>query len=141
MFIELIKKAFEAPNFKAGAVIIINAFLNFISPSADAMVGIFLLLLFDMITGILASRKRGETFEPGKSRKSLIKLICYLSAILGTLLYQKIYLSDLTYRLDFAIASLVAVTELGSSYRNIKEITGIDIFGAIKDHLQSKNKE
>lgn len=123
------------------------ALLSFFNPIAPYLVGVFFMIVIDMITGILAAkakikrkRERGEEVTDAdriRSRRledTVAKMTLFLLAIVSAEIFRKVFLSDIEKHLGITaiplsmfVAGAVAFTELQSLRENIKTARGIDI--------------
>ncbi len=108
----------------------------FLIPIHDFIHLVLVLLAFDVVTGIWASLKRGESFSAKKLGVTVTKFILYGSAIIIGYVLQ-LLVNDGT-QLARIVAIFIGATEAKSSYENISKITGIDLITNLWDLLSSK---
>lgn len=95
------------------------------------------LILFDLITGVIAARKRGETITSARLRDSLSKLVIYEVAICAAFIAEH-YISDMLPFVKMA-SSMISLVELTSVYENLNSISGKDILKSLIASLGSPN--
>jgi len=110
--------------------------LAFTAPVHTLMVFMVVLIATDCVTGIWASRKRGEPFSISYLMRTAIssKAIPYWVAVLSAHLVEQKFLPEVP--LLKSTASFLAIAELGSIMMNLGEITGLKIWESLKSLLQ-----
>jgi phage-related holin len=103
------------------------------------MILIVSLVIIDLITGIWASRKRGEVISSRRLRKSMPKIIGYLMAILVAIILQSPHLMGDLIPLVRCVATFLAFTETLSIFENISDITGIPLLKYFKKIMRKKD--
>jgi len=93
----------------------------------------------DLITGILASRKRGASITSAGLRRTLTKIVVYEAAICFAFIAEQ-YISDLLPFVKMASA-MIAVVELKSIYENLNAISGMNLLKGMIDKLGSVNDD
>lgn len=101
-----------------------------------AAIGFF--VFADFVTGIQASRKRGEKITSRKMKSTVIKFGAYGIAVVTSFLIEKYFLDGLPALK--IIAGLIAFIEVKSINENIKDITGMDLFGEVINRFPKLNK-
>lgn len=101
-----------------------------------AAIGFF--VFADFVTGIQASRKRGEKITSRKMKSTVIKFGAYGIAVVTSFLIEKYFLDGLPALK--IIAGLIAFIEVKSVNENIKDITGMDLFGEVINRFPKLNK-
>ncbi len=107
-------------------------------PIKSMMIVVGILVLADLITGILAARKRGEKITSAGLRRSVVKGMIFQAAVMLGFLTEK-YLMDGTIPISKIVAGLVGATELTSILENLDTINGSPIFKSLVQKLSSKN--
>lgn len=82
----------------------------------ELIIGVIVLCLMDMVTGIMASVKTGQSIESRRLLKTAIKLFVYLMMISAGHLTETIVNFD--FKADEIIMAVLAVTELISILEN-----------------------
>lgn len=107
----------------------------YFSPTYPLIAGITLFILADLVTGIKASKKRGEEYSSKKLRSTVDKFISYGICIIVAFMIEKLFLKDIPCMK--LIGGLVAYIEVKSINENVETITGTNVF----DSLLSKLKQ
>lgn len=104
-------------------------------PIADFIAAVFILMLFDLITGIWASIVAKEEIESKKMRKSISKFTAYMIAVLIALIMQNLMPSiPITKGMTIFIASI----ECKSNMENLSKITKVDFYSFTTNFVKSK---
>lgn len=99
------------------------------------IIGIFILLLLDLITGIRKARFKKESITSSGLRRTVSKLLEYSIAILASQVFTFVFKLDLT--LSYYVALFIATIELKSIFENISETTGVDIWKGVRRLIPS----
>ena len=99
------------------------------------IVGLFIFLLLDLITGIRKARINKQPITSGGLRKSLSKFLEYTIAILASQVFTYIFKLDIT--LSYYVALFIATIELKSIFENISETTGINLWKFVRKLIPS----
>ena len=121
-----------------GAKLLITVLAIF-APAKAMVLTTLSLCLVDLITGVLAARKRGETITSAGLGRTITKLAVYETAVLLAFLTQQ-YLTGPNVPCAQIVASLIGLTELTSCMENMNSISGTDVLKSVIDKLSSKNK-
>ena len=108
------------------------------APIVPMLITTIVLIIFDLISGILASLKRGESFKSSALRRTVTKFFVYDMAIIAGFITEKYLLND-SLPLVKIVAGIISVTELSSLYENLNIIYGSNIFNKILAIFGSKN--
>lgn len=98
------------------------------------------LIFADLITGILAAKKRKEKIKSAEMRRSVSKFIVYQIAILSAFVLEKYMLQDLI-PVSKIVAGVIGMVEFTSILENGSAIAGKDILSLVLEKLGSKNAE
>ena len=98
--------------------------------------GVF--IVADMITGIMAARKRGEKVTSAGLRRTLTKFFVYEIALVLAFLGQKYLLSDI-FPACKVVSGMVGIVELKSIFENLNELSGQDLLKMVLEKLNSVN--
>lgn len=111
-------------------------FLEHVVPISDFLIGVMVLVLVDLYTGIQAAKKRKEKLRSHGFRKSIIKIKDYFLAILLAQIIEKIWLEGipLVHTISFAIAFV----EFRSNLENISEVTDVKFVNVLLSILKMK---
>ena len=96
------------------------------------------LIFADLITGILAAKKKGEKINSAGLRRTATKLFVYESAIMLGYLVEHIMIADF-FPVSKIAAGLISVVEFKSILENLDTINGSPIFGSLIKKLGSVN--
>jgi len=99
------------------------------------IVGLFIFLLLDLITGIRKARINKQAITSLGLRKSLSKFLEYSIAILASQVFTFIFKLDIT--LSYYVALFIATIELKSIFENISETTGINLWKVVRKLIPS----
>ena len=100
----------------ATGVLVISEFL-IDDVLAKAMLGLFILVIFDWITGTMAAHKTGEHIKSAKVFRTPVKLVVYFMLITGARIAEY-SLPDMVHFLDEAVIAFLSMTELISLIEN-----------------------
>ena len=126
-------------SFSAFIVHIFSFVVLFLTPIANYVHIVIILIGIDLITGSYASIKAGEDFSAKKMRKTVEKFVFYALAIIIAYLLQRIAMEG--NELSRVVAVYIGSIELKSNYENISRILKTDLIGelyrVLKDKLNS----
>ena len=95
-------------------------------------------IMTDLVTGIIAAKRRGEKINSAGLRRSISKIFVYQFSIIIAFLIE-VYLMSGVVPISKIVAGLIGITEATSIFENLKSITGYDIFSAVLQKLGSVN--
>lgn len=98
------------------------------------------LIFADLVTGIIAARKRKEPITSAGLRRTVTKVFIYNAAIMLGFLAET-YMLDGFLPISKIASSLIALVECKSLYENLDEIRGGNLFKSLIDKLGSVNDE
>lgn len=128
-YLNLILKTLE----QYGAKILIFCFA-YTLPIHNFLLTIYILLAFDLITGITKAYKTNVTITSKRLRDSVLKFIFYSIATFIsyqvdiTILFDSLILTKL-------VGGYIMLIEFQSNIENISEITGVNLWMLIKDKV------
>lgn len=96
------------------------------------------LIFVDLITGILAARKRGEPIKSAGLRRTATKIFVYNIAVCTGFLVEK-FMLDGFMPVSKIAAGLISVVEFVSILENLNTVNGHPIFKQLIDKLGSVN--
>jgi phage-related holin len=96
------------------------------------------LIIADLISGVLAARKRGEAISSAGLRRTITKCLVYNLAVISGFLVEQYMLSSL-FPISKLIAGIISLVELKSILENLNTINGSDIFKTVLAQLGSVN--
>lgn len=111
---------------------------SILAPIKALLISCGTLILADMITGILAAKKRGEKISSAEMRRSLTKMLVYQIAIISGFILEKYMLEDLL-PVSKIVAGVIGMVEFKSILENTSVMAGQDILSLVMDKLGSKN--
>lgn len=109
------------------------------APIQSVMVTMLVLILADLVTGIIAARKRGEAISSSSIRRTVSKILIYEVAIALGFIAQAYLIKDIIPVANL-IGSVVGLVELKSVLENLNSISGQDLLKSVIDKLGSQNK-
>lgn len=115
------------------------AALAFVAPVGVLLAAAVVLTLIDLVTGILAARRRRQKIRSSGLRRTVSKLVVYQGAILAG--YMVEILMGGTLPVSKLVAACIAVVEGKSVLENCDTISGSPVFGAVIDRLGSANQK
>lgn len=102
------------------------------APLQTAVFSVGVLVMFDMITGIMLARKKGESITASGLKRTVEKLVVYnIGLITGFILEQFMLGSSIPF--VKILTGLIGTTEGKSIFENVNLISGIDVFQKIKN--------
>lgn len=121
----------------------IISMLAVFAPIKELLVVSFILIFVDLVTGVLAARKRGEwttlsTLKSAGLRRTITKLCVYMTAICVGWLIENFMLEGFIPVSKLA-AGLISVVEGKSIFENLDTINGNPIFQTLINKLGSVN--
>ncbi len=108
------------------------------APIQSAMIAAMTLIVVDLVSGIMAARKRKETISSAGLGRTLLKVIIYQVAIMLGFLTET-YLTGAAIPVSKIITGYIGLTELTSIVENMNVISGKSLMKALVDKLSSKN--
>lgn len=107
----------------------------YLAPLHGNLLTIYLLLICDLISGITKARKKGEPITAAKLSLTLYKFFFYsLIIILAFQIDVHTFLSTSLY-LTHIVCYYIVMVEFKSNAENVSEITGIDLWIAVKERV------
>lgn len=96
----------------------------------NAVLGLFILILIDTITGFIAAPYRKQKRSSSRLRQFVPKIITYCVAIFAAFVAEKLTFPDAAQGIQLAywVALALDGTELLSIFENLYDITGLPIF-------------
>lgn len=111
--------------------------LAVIAPVKGIMVAVGALIFFDLVTGVMAARKRGERITSAALRRTISKLVVYQMSVLSGFILETYLISDIV-PIAKLVAGVIGMVECLSVAENMKTVTGVDITQIFKK-LGSQN--
>ena len=96
----------------------------------NAVLGLFILLCIDTITGFIAAPYRGQKRTSRKLSRFVQKIITYLIAVLSAFVAEKLTFPSYAHGVELAywVALAIDGVELLSIFENLYDITGLKVF-------------
>jgi hypothetical protein len=96
------------------------------------------LIVVDLITGIMAARKRGEQINSAALRRTITKCLVYNCAVLTGFLVE-VYMIDGLMPISKIVSGIIGVVEFSSILENLNTIHGSNLFKTLIEKLGSIN--
>ena len=109
-----------------------------LAPIKALLIACGVIIAADMITGMMAAKKRGEKIESAEMRRSLSKMVVYQIAIISGFVLQTYMLEDLI-PVAKVVGGVIGMVEFKSILENVSTNAGQDILQLVIDKLGSKN--
>ncbi len=122
------------------AKLLLVALLTVFAPIRSVLLTALTLVMVDLITGMLASRHRGEKITSAGLQRTIVKLVVYMLAIILAFLTET-YLTGTTVAVCKIVTSFVGLTEITSIIENLNELSGGSLLKALISKLGSQNKD
>lgn len=116
------------------------ATLSVFAPIKAAVITVMVLTVVDMITGIIAAKKRGEELTSAGFGRTIAKIAVYELATLCAFLSQKYLILDMM-PVCTLVTSLIGLTELKSVLENLDSISGGSFFSSVVSKISSNNQK
>ena len=108
------------------------------APIVPMLITTIVLIMIDLISGVIAAKKRGEKIESAALRRTITKLFVYNSAIVTGHLVES-YMLQNSLPIVKLVAGIISVTEMTSIFENLNSIYGMNLFKKIIYLLGSPN--
>lgn len=113
------------------------ATLAYFSPLYEMFIVMMFFVLADLISGVVASNKRGVPRSSRRLRKSVVKLVCYISAMMLA------YSAEQSFQVEWftahrAVGAFICAVEFISILENFAVITGHPAFLKIVKWIRGK---
>lgn len=105
-----------------------------LAPIKMSLLAVFILCVVDLVSGILAARKRGEVITSYGIRRTVLKLFIYESSIICAFLVE-MYLTGPDLLILKLVTSLIGLAELKSVLENLNTLSEGSLLKAILDKL------
>lgn len=112
--------------------------LAIFAPAQDMILAAGALLIMDLITGIIAARKRKEPITSSGLRRSISKLFIYEIALCVAFVSQHYLMHD-SIQIASIVAGYIGITESLSILENLNTASGNDLLKALMEKLNSAN--
>lgn len=118
----------------------ILSILAVFAPAKPMLVTVGVLVIVDLITGILAARKRGEPITSSGLRRTVAKMFIFQAAVLMAFLTETYMTGDLVPVCKI-VSAFIGLVEYTSILENLNEINGSPIFQRLIRMLSKKEKD
>lgn len=109
-----------------------------LAPIKALLISCGFLIIADLITGVMAAKKRGEAIRSAEMRRSLSKMVVYQIAIISGFILEKYMLHDML-PVSKIVSGVIGMVEFKSILENASTIAGQDILKLVIEKLGSKN--
>jgi phage-related holin len=109
-----------------------------LAPIKAILLTVGVLIVFDLITGLMAARKRKESLSSAGLRRSISKLVVYQIAVISAFLVE-VYMVESVLPISKFVAGLIGMVELTSIFENINVFFGKNMFVFIIQKFGSIN--
>lgn len=114
------------------------ASLAVLAPIKMIMITVGFLIMADLLTGIMAAKKRGEKISSAVMRRTISKMFVYQLSVISGFLLEEFILTGLI-PVTKIVAGVIGLVEFKSMLENSNYIIGGDIFKLILKKLGSDN--
>lgn len=125
---------------KSWATALIISLQAIFQPAQSMFATVLVLIVADLVTGILAARKRGESVNSAGIGRTIVKLLIYELAIALAFLTQT-YLTGPDIPCAKIVASLVGTAELLSVLENLNTLSNGQLLKSIIDKISGLGKQ
>lgn len=108
------------------------------APIKPAVITVMVLTIIDLITGVIAAKRRQEPITSAGFGRTIVKILVYEAATLCAYLAQKYLVLDIM-PVCTLVTSLIGITELKSVLENLDSISGGSFFSSLITKLNSTN--
>lgn len=119
---------------------LIIASIAVFAPIKSAVITVIVLTIVDLVSGVIAAKKRNEAITSAGFGRTVVKIMVYLVATLCAFLAQKYLVLDVM-PVCTLVTSLIGLTELKSVLENLDSISGGSFFSALVSKLNSSNDQ
>ena len=112
--------------------------MSVLAPINPMLITCGVLILADMVTGMMAAKKRKEQIQSAEMRRSISKFVVYQIAIISAFALETYMLGGII-PVSKIVAGVIGMVEFKSILENVSTIAGQDILKLVMDKLGSKN--
>lgn len=113
---------------------VLTAVVAYFAPVHAALGAAIALVVVDLLTGLIASMKRNESFTSAKLKVTVAKTALYLVAICVAHVAQR-HLTGETIPIQNLVTTVIGLTEAKSILENLDAIHGRSLWAAIIEKL------
>ena len=110
----------------------------FFAPITAAIIGLAVLIFFDVITGCRAAKLRGEEIRSNRLARTVSKIIFYSIAIILSRVMEVSFMDWMP--VAKLTAGYIAIVEFKSNMENIASITGVDVWKHLMNKIEGWSK-
>lgn len=110
----------------------------FFAPITAAIIGLAVLIFFDVITGCRAAQIRGEEIRSNRMARTISKIIFYSIAIILSRVMEVSFMDWMP--VAKLTAGYIAIVEFKSNMENIASITGVDVWKHLITKIEGWSK-
>lgn len=114
---------------------LVSMFVLVLAPIHSVLVAVGSLILLDMVTGILAARKRGEPITSANLKKTITKAFLYQASVIVAFLMEQLLLDGVP--VVKVVAGIIALTEGKSFFENVHAISGVNFWDEAFNRIQA----
>lgn len=114
---------------------------SFFAPLPLLIFWLFMFVIIDTITGMMAAHRRGEELTSHKLKRVISKLICYMTVIILARAINFHILPFVELKGCYLASGIVCFVELFSILENMYSITGNQVFKILTQWGKTKMKE
>ncbi len=119
----------------------IGAFVGFVAPLPILVFWVFMFVIADMVTGMLAAKKRGEVLTSKKMKLTISKLLCYMVVVLLAHAINFHVLPFVELYSCYVASGIICFVELFSILENMYVVTENQVFRLLTQWSKQKMKE
>jgi sugar phosphate permease len=112
--------------------------LAVLAPIKPLLLACGVLIFADMVTGMMAARKRGEKISSASMRRTISKLVIYHLAIISGFVLE-VYMLENLLPVSKIVGGVIGLVEFKSVLENASTVAGRDLVQLVKEKLGSKN--
>lgn len=127
--------AFSFKTFFDFLFTLLLSILSFFAPLQLMYHTFFFVVMLDMITGMIASKRRGEKIESKKMRKTILKLLVYILVASAFYAFQMAIMPAVPF--INLVFGLIIITELKSITENCDSIFKVKTFTRIYEFVNN----
>ncbi len=109
-----------------------------LAPIHSILVSVFLLIIADLVTGVWAAKKQGQSISSSKLRNTVSKFFIYQMAIITAFVLET-YLLEGAVPATKIVAGIIGLSEGVSVFENLNKISNTDLFKKLLTALGSAN--
>ena len=110
--------------------------IAFLAPIHVLMASVGFLIFVDLVTGILAAKKRGEAITSRAMSRTIYKVVCYQLAVISGIVLEGLIPGGLS--IAKLCAGAVALVEFKSFLENVQTLTGVDLLTSVLAKVQKR---